>query len=291
MSVNIMSESNQRSDQSSRVRVDIQKAQKKWLELVHQKCQKFLERMKHDSKTDLILAKPFRDIYQIAAKVYKEDGRSLLKWISEPYRSDGENSQLEHKKDQFKNMLSLDIWIDRLAQWQANHYKLEMPVKEPVDPLRWNNTLKQKLKDALSIDRVVEPIQPPKPEVESVPYQPAQDHPYMENPRKRTSTNHFYPGMSEPVKETDQYRQLKYKKTHEGLADGHQSVISTDRTSMISAMKQTPQRPQRPQVSMTNLFAKIDALKKEIKSDVLDINNKNVVHLSLVDAGRIGVSQ
>lgn len=291
MSVNYTSENGQRQDQSSRVRVDIQKAQRKWLELVHAKCQKFLERMKHDSKADPILAKPFRDIYEVAAKVYKEDGRSLLKWISEPYKSIGENSQLEHKKDQFKNMLSLDIWIDKLAQWQANDYKLEMPTKEPVDPLRWNNTLKQKLREALSVERVPEPREPTQPPVENRNYESVPEHPYMENPRKRTSTNHYYPGMNEPVKETDRYRQLKYKKTHEGLADGHQSAVSTDGTSMISGIRHTNQRPQRPQVSMTTLFAKIDALKKEIKSDVLDNSNKNIVHLSLVDAGRIGVSQ
>ena len=67
-------------------------------------------------------------------------------------------------------MLALDIWIDKLIQWQDSGYKLEMPQKEKVDPLKWNNTLRLKLstfmKDDIQYDM---PFPAPKPDVNMQP--------------------------------------------------------------------------------------------------------------------------
>lgn len=110
-----------------------------------------------DSKKDQILSKPFLSIYSNVSNIYREDGKSLLKWVTEEYRLDshpGEKNERKEAnitsyKEQFKNMLSLDIWIEKLAQWQASGYKLEIPQKEPVDSLKWNTILKAKLKQAM----------------------------------------------------------------------------------------------------------------------------------------------
>mmetsp|Transcript_6086 Transcript_6086/g.7046 ORF Transcript_6086/g.7046 Transcript_6086/m.7046 type:complete len:107 (-) Transcript_6086:608-928(-) len=106
--------------------------------------------MKADSKNVQILAKPLMEIYQKISEIYQRDGLSLEKWLTESTSSNMLNNEgavreevtISTYKEQFKNMLSLDIWIDELLAWQANDYKLQMPNREPVDPLKWNNTLK-----------------------------------------------------------------------------------------------------------------------------------------------------
>lgn len=257
--------------------------------------------MKHDSKRDKILVEPFKNIFEIASYIYKMDGKSLMKWINEPYKSLKEGGQGEERKEvsiatykeQFKNMLSLDIWIDKLAQWQMNDYKLNMPQKEPVDPLQWNHTLKIKLRDAIRSDYQEMARNAPAERITNPETPNAEFSTSLENPRKRLNSNQ-YSGL-ETTKEYG-YGPVKIKKLTDGNLDGmNRSVISTDKTSEISLAvrhmhKPLPPRP-RPQVSMNNLFKKIENLKKEIKAEIHDHDSKNVIKLSQIDSNRIGVSQ
>jgi hypothetical protein len=117
--------------------------------------------MKHDSKTDTILQKPMMEIYTEAYDIYSKDGKSLEKWLNESTASSIQNGSSGAKeeatistyKEQFKNMLALDIWIDKLLQWQESGYKLEIPQKQKVDPLQWNNTLRLKLSKFMKDDK------------------------------------------------------------------------------------------------------------------------------------------
>jgi ribosomal protein S15P/S13E len=257
--------------------------------------------MKHDSKRDKILIEPFKNIFEIASYIYKMDGKSLMKWINEPYKSLKEGGQGEERKEvsiatykeQFKNMLSLDIWIDKLTQWQMNDYKLNMPQKEPVDPLQWNHTLKIKLRDAIRSDYQEMVRNAPNEQITN-PDTPNAEFPTSNgNPRKRLNSNQY--SGPETTKEYG-YGPVKIKKLNDGNLDGmNRSVISTDKTSEISLAvrhmhKPLPPRP-RPQVSMNNLFKKIENLKKEMKAEIHDHDSKNVIKLSQIDSNRIGVSQ
>lgn len=229
------------------------------------------------------------------------DGKSLMKWINEPYKVHKEDGKTEERKEvsiatyreQFKNMLSLDIWIDKLTQWQANDYKLNMPQKEPVDPLQWNHTLKIKLRDAIKAD-YQEMMRNTLVEQPVIHETPISEFPNTyDNPRKRLNSNQY--SAIDNSKEYG-YGPVKIKKLTEGHHDGmNRSVISTDKTSEVSLAVRHMQRPipprPRQQVSMTNLFKKIENLKKEIKTDIYDNESKNIIKLSEIDSSRIGVSQ
>lgn len=136
-------------------------SQKKWIEKIKEKCQGFLGKMKTDAKTEPILAKPMVEIYNEAFEIYSKDGKSLEKWLNESTASSIQNGSNAAKdegtistyKEQFKNMLALDIWIDKLLLWQESGYKLEIPQKQKVDPLQWNITLRQKLSKFIKDDK------------------------------------------------------------------------------------------------------------------------------------------
>jgi len=143
-------------------------AQKRWLKKVLRKCQEFLNKMKEDSKAVIILDEPYHKIYSIAYEIYKNDGCSLDKWLSQSNNENNEKYETKEVsistyKEQFKNMLSLDIWVDKLLEWQRNDYKLEMPAREQVDPLSWNKVLKSKLNQVILEESM--PTPPPKQEV------------------------------------------------------------------------------------------------------------------------------
>lgn len=273
----------------------------KWLKKVHAKWAAFLEKMRKDWKTVPILERPYNEVFQTASSIYKTDGQSLNKWLTESLHNSADNQEYEAKeevsistyKEQFKNMLSLDIWIDKLLQWQHNGYKLEMPVKEQVDPLQWNPILKSKLLQIMKEEDREMHIPAPKMETshqESSLYQNG-DSRGMDIARKRMYSNY---SSLDTTKDSDKYRQLKIKKLHEAYGDSkNESVISTDKASEISlAIRQQVQRPLiRPQVSMSNIFKSLTNLKNEVKMSVYDESSKNVVHLDQLDSDKIGVSQ
>jgi hypothetical protein len=101
------------------------------------------------------------EIYNEAFEIYSKDGKSLEKWLNESTASSIQNGSNAAKdegtistyKEQFKNMLALDIWIDKLLLWQESGYKLEIPQKQKVDPLQWNITLRQKLSKFIKDDK------------------------------------------------------------------------------------------------------------------------------------------
>lgn len=114
--------------------------------------------MKFDVKSAAMLLEPYNKIFEVTYSIYKNDGQSLNNWLrsSSQAGSNNDNNPLVNQnsiviyKEQFKNMLSLDIWIDKLLEWQRNDYKLEMPAKEQVDPLSWNKVLKSKLNQVMN---------------------------------------------------------------------------------------------------------------------------------------------
>lgn len=114
--------------------------------------------MKFDVKSAGMLLEPYNKIFEVTYSIYKNDGQSLNNWLrsSSQAGSNNDNNPLVNQnsiviyKEQFKNMLSLDIWIDKLLEWQRNDYKLEMPAKEQVDPLSWNKVLKSKLNQVMN---------------------------------------------------------------------------------------------------------------------------------------------
>lgn len=164
----------------------------RWLELVIGKCKAFLHKMGKDAKTDAILQKPYNLIGHTITDIYNQDGRSLMKWINEEYPLDSFGGDSKNKtdvnitscKEKFKSMLSLDIWIEKLAQWQVSGYKLEMPKREMVDSLRWHMILSQKLKQAIK-QNTGEPRPPPSHGTN--PKMSVQEEMYMRGlePRKR----------------------------------------------------------------------------------------------------------
>ena len=164
----------------------------RWLELVIGKCKAFLHKMGKDAKTETILQKPYQYIGHTITNIYNQDGKSLMKWINEEYPLDsigGDNKEksdinITSCKEKFKSMLSLDIWIEKLAQWQASGYKLEMPKREMVDSLRWHTILSQKLKQAIRGN----PDEPrPPPSQGTNPKMSVQEEMYIRGmePRKR----------------------------------------------------------------------------------------------------------
>ena len=124
--------------------------------------------MKLDCKTTKILEDVYTNIFGITVSIYKNDGQSLDKWLTQS-SSEGNTDQdskevsISTYKEQFKNMLSLDIWIDKLLEWQRNDYKLQVPDKEQVDPLSWNKVLKSKLSQVINEENAV--LQNNQPEV------------------------------------------------------------------------------------------------------------------------------
>lgn len=161
-------------------------------------------------------------------------------------------------------MMSLDIWIEKLAQWQDSGYKLEMPKKEVVDSLKWHSTLKLKLKEAVKYNSVAQNT--PQKQMEVTPsHLPNDSTVKVQETRKRN-----YQTMSKQtpnhMEDPETFRKLKQKKlneSHKEIRNG--SIISTDKTSDLSSLVRMPKpRPQKPQVSITELSLKIKNLKAEV---------------------------
>lgn len=222
-------------------------------------------------------------MYQKAVAIYKNDGQSLENWIDENLNNSATGGRVEPKdeasvatyREQFKNMLALDIWIDKLLQWQLNGYKLEMPVKEPVDPMNWNKILKAKFLRIMQEDNPMH-TPPPKADASSRTNMTNTDASRsLENQRKRMH-NSAMPG-NDGYHDSDKYRTVKAKKLHEGYPESkHENALSTDPNSEISlAIRHQAQKPiRRPPVSMTELFKNITKLKNEIKMSIHDEENK-----------------
>lgn len=252
--------------------------------------------MKNDCKVDKILETPFQEIYATASHIYKTDGQSLDNWLNETLKSASmnmretrEEASISTYKEQFKNMLSLDLWIDELRKWQVNEYKLGMPRKEQVDPLQWNKVLKSKLIE-VSREHEEEEMGAPAPNPEPVS---KPDHVTYQDYNRGSEIPRKRPAISDSLKEHDQYRQVKAKKLHETHLDNHlEDIVSTEKTSEISwAIKHHPHRPEaHPPVSMSALFKKISALKKEVKKCLPDPQDKKVIHLSQLDSSKISVN-
>jgi hypothetical protein len=238
----------------------------------------------------------YKEIYHIIAGIHHKVGKSLESWLNESLRNSAHGGEYEAKeeasistyKEQFKTMLSLDLWIDKLFKWQIGEYKQEMPKKEPVDLLHWNTVLKAKLHkvmngEELNIQTTAQIKDP------SCCYAaPNQTVPSKETDivRKR-AYNMDYSGI-----EPDKYRQVKMKKVYEKQPDiTKDSVISTDKTSEISLVVRHSTLPRvRPAVSMPNIFKHLAQLKKEVKQSVFDEKNKNVVHLSHLESDQMDIS-
>lgn len=91
------------------------------------------------------------------------------------------------------------------------------------------------------------------------------------------------------IEDPEKLRILKQKKFNEGhLEVQNESIISTDKTSDISALVKNNHRPApKPVVKMSDIFNKIEALKKEVIENIEDDSNKNVIQLSQLDSNRI----
>lgn len=236
------------------------------------------------------------EIFSTAKDIYKKDGQSLDSWLNESLRNSNHGREFEVKevsistyKEQFKNMLSLDIWIDRLLQWQANDYKLEMPVRESVDPLQWNKVLKNKLL-MLSHEEEKE-MNIPVPKVEILPrgdIPPIDAYQETESQRKRMYSSNFS-AAADSSRETDKYRMTKMQKVQETPSEiRNESVISTDKTSEKShtIVHQGQRVVMRPQVSISNIFKSIAILKNEVKMTIFEEDNKNIIHLKNLNMDR-----
>uniref|UniRef100_A0A7S3KBU2 Uncharacterized protein n=1 Tax=Euplotes crassus TaxID=5936 RepID=A0A7S3KBU2_EUPCR len=177
----------------------------------------FLHKMGQEAKADQILQKPYNIIGQTISKIYKEDGKFLMKWITDEYsldvnggnRKDKSDINITSCKEKFKILLSLDIWIEKLAQWQSSGYKLEMPKREEVDSLRWDMILREKLKEALRSRGA--PSAPPENKTSNQP-SGAQDEMYLraQEQRKRKYVN-MPKQPATNMRDPDAYRQLKQK--------------------------------------------------------------------------------
>jgi hypothetical protein len=195
-----------------------------------------------------MLQEVYKKIYEIALSIYKNDGQSLDRWLTQSNNegngdNDAKEVSISTYKEQFKNMLSLDIWIDKLLEWQRNDYKLEMPAKEQVDPLSWNKVLKSKLNQVISEENA------------AMQYQQTDVTPSGDIQRKRPFPAAYTP--VDNIKDQDKFRQTKVKKVSEYMDEPksenkilnfedtntpfmnnhHQkdeSVVSTEKTSEIS---------------------------------------------------------
>ncbi len=180
-------------------------------------------------------------------------------------------------------MLSLDIWIEKLAHWQENGYKLEMPKREMVDSLKWHHTLKFKLKEALKYNQNAQR----NPQNETIPVK------IDANLKAQESLKRNYQAMSKQapnqMEDPEAFRKLKQKKLNESHMEiRNGSIISTDKTSDLSSLVRIP-KPQfkKPKVNMVELLAKIKTLKAEVIKNVEDKSSKNIVELSSLDSNRI----
>lgn len=238
----------------------------------------------------------YKEIFGVISGIHNKVGKSLESWLNESLRNSAHGGEYEAKeeasistyKEQFKTMLSLDLWIDKLFKWQTGEYKQEMPKKEPVDLLHWNTVLKAKLHKVMNGEEL--DIQTTAPQKDVNCCYPAPNHTLpskdTEIMRKRTF-NVDYSGM-----EPDKYRQVKMKKIYEKQPDiTKDSVISTDKTSEISLVVRHSTLPKvRPTVSMSNIFKQLAQLKKEVKQSVFDDQNKNVIHLSHLESEQMDLS-
>lgn len=166
--------------------------------------------MDSDAKADQILQKPYAFITQSITQIYNVEGKGLMKWITDEYPLDSSSQDnIASCKEKFKVMLSLDIWIDKLAQWQASGYKLEMPKREGVDSLRWNKILSEKLKQTFKAAIAARKPTVPQP---SRPVMCAQEEMYMrgQEPRKRKYWN-MPKQTNGAMEDPDACRQLKQK--------------------------------------------------------------------------------
>ena len=199
--------------------------QKKWLRKVYKKWQDFLNKINDDAKNYPILEYTKNIVFNIASEIYEKDGKSLDKWLTESTQNntnDGEYGwrqevSISTYKEQFKNMLSLDLWLDKLLEWQINSYKLQMPEKKQVDPLIWNQNLKKKLNEVMKEEKSQEITIPiPKTDHSSIrddPMMPDSAPRHSDYQRKRTYLTAF-PGM-DPMHSSEQMRLLKMKKFQE----------------------------------------------------------------------------
>ena len=182
--------------------------------------------------------------------IYKNDGQSLNNWLNQSNNEsygdyEAKDVSIATYRGQFRNMLSLDIWIDKLLEWQRNNYRLDMPAKEQVDPLSWNKVLRSKLNQAMNEDN------------EAMMYQQNNPIAVTEPSRKRTYQE-LASNTTMPIKDSDKYRQVKMKKIHEFDRDSrNESVISTEKTSEVSHIirKQNQQKQMaNKKVSMGDLL-------------------------------------
>ncbi|CAI2387382.1 unnamed protein product [Moneuplotes crassus] len=274
------------------IRGDVQYTQKKWIELVFHKCKLFLKKMGSDTKADQILQKPYAFITQSITKIYNVEGKGLMKWLTDEFPLDGSShDNITSCKEKFKVMLSLDIWIDKLAQWQVSGYKLEMPKREGVDSLRWNKILSEKLKQTLKATIAARRPTEPQP---SRPAMCPQEEMYIKDkePPKRKYCN-MPKQTNRTMEDPDACRQLKQKKYSEShLEIQNESLISTEKASDNSSIVRIQKQPiQKPSIDMGELFNSIEALKKKVCDKLEDESNKNVIHLSQLNSNCICVTQ
>lgn len=288
--------------QSSKPRMkhDVQYTQRKWLEQVFAKWKVFLSKMGTDAKADEILQRPYKLIYQTITNIYNNDGKSLAKWINEEYLLDNsagdskgrDDLNISSWKEKFKTILSLDIWIEKLALWQASGYKLEMPKREDVDSLRWNMILSAKLKETLRGRPTA-----PRPSGQQAPNPKMCREEEMflrgQEPRRGKYCNGPQKPLNGRMEDPNSYRPLKQKKLSESHVDiRNESIISTEKASDISALvKPTKRVVKKPRVDMDELFKKIETLKNNVKQNIEDDSAKSIIQLSSLDSSRIWVTQ
>ena len=83
------------------------------------------------------------------------------------------------------------------------------------------------------------------------------------------------------IEDPEKLRILKQKKLNESHLGVDGSVVSTEKTSAIST------KFKKPVVKMSDLFNKIEALKKEVVENIEDDSNKNIIQLRQLDSSRI----
>jgi hypothetical protein len=179
-------------------------------------------------------------------------------------------------------MLSLDIWIDKLLSWQAHDCKPEIPLKEQVDPLMWDQVLRSKLLEVIREEEMEMQSKEIMNEESSL-IQPSMHSTLKQEGeilRKRTHTNN-YSGV-----EHDNYRQSKMRKIHDGpLNEGMTSYKASEVS--ITSHSEVPRI--RPKVSMKNVFEDLEALKQEVKEGITDDKNKNIIHLKYLRSDQMDI--
>eukprot|EP00345_Euplotes_harpa_P010105 CAMPEP_0168338734 /NCGR_PEP_ID=MMETSP0213-20121227/13029_1 /TAXON_ID=151035 /ORGANISM="Euplotes harpa, Strain FSP1.4" /LENGTH=177 /DNA_ID=CAMNT_0008344605 /DNA_START=425 /DNA_END=954 /DNA_ORIENTATION=- len=95
------------------------------------------------------------------------------------------------------------------------------------------------------------------------------------------------------ISDQESHRILKMRRIEEAeLESKHESNISLDKVSEhSSAMRSQTHRHIKPPVSMNNILKNLSLLKNEVKMNIYDETNKNIVHLNQLDSTKIGITQ